>query len=122
LNALDDFGEFIDYFISGKAEMYYIAYASDTLDGVDIYQATLTSSDNYKNDEVSKLLDESAETVDPAKRLKLLQDVAVVADEDVPVVPLSTRDNLWLMNKDYDIAQDMPSSFLSVYFSKAQLK
>jgi peptide/nickel transport system substrate-binding protein len=107
---------------SGKAEMYYISYASDILDGVDIYQATVSSSDNYANASLDKILDEASQTVDPAKRLKLLQDAAVIVDNDIPVVPLSTRDNLWLMNQDYDIIQDMPSSLLSVYFYKAQQK
>lgn len=121
-NSIKDFGEFIDYFLGGKTEMYYISYASDTLDGVDIYQAAAASSDNYANKSLDKILDEASQTVDPAKRLKLLQDAAVIVDKDLPVLPLSTRDSLWLMNKDYDITQDMPSSLLSVYFYKTQLK
>lgn len=121
-NEAEDFGKFIDYFLAGKAEMYYISYASDTLDGADMYQSVVSSSASYSNESLDKKLDEASKTVDPAKRLKLLQDVAVIVDEDIPIVPLGTRDSLWLMNKDYDITQDMPSSLLSVYFYKTQLK
>lgn len=116
-----DFNEFIDFFLSAKVEMYYVVYASDTLDGLDIYQTTLPSS-TYNSASLNKLLDEAGNTVDPANRLKTLQDAAVIVDNDVPVVPLSTRDTIWLMDKDYAIVQDMPSSFLSVYFYKVQLK
>ncbi|HEX5797367.1 MAG TPA: ABC transporter substrate-binding protein [Candidatus Saccharimonadales bacterium] len=122
LDRHEDFSEFIDYFSTGKAEMYYIVYASDILDGLDIYQTTLTTTDNYKNDNLNKTLDEANRTVDPAKRLKLLQEAAVTVDKDVAVVPVSTRDAIWLMDKDYDIRQDMPSSLLSVYFYKTRLK
>lgn len=116
-----DFNEFIDYFLSGKVEMYYVVYASDILDGLDIYQTTLPPP-NYESASLNKLLDEASETADPANRLKLLQDAAVIVNDDVPVVPLSTRDSIWLMDKDYQITQDMPSSYLSVYLYKVQLK
>jgi ABC-type transport system substrate-binding protein len=116
-----DFNEFIDFFLSGEVEMYYVIYASDTLDGLDIYQTTLPPP-NYDSTELNKLLEQAGTTVDPAKRLKVLQDAAVVVDEDVPAVPLSTRDTIWLMDQDYQITQDMPSSFLSVYLYKVQLK
>ncbi|HEX5744563.1 MAG TPA: ABC transporter substrate-binding protein [Candidatus Saccharimonadales bacterium] len=117
----DDFSEFIDYFTSGKAEMYTVDYSSDTLDGLDIYTTTISDT-NYDNPDLTALLDEAGNETEPAKRLKLLQDAAVVIDKDVPVVPMSTENNLWLMDKDYVIEQDMPSSFISVYFYKVRLK
>ncbi len=117
-----DFNAFIDFFLSGKAESFYVVYTSDILDGLDIYETALTGTGNYDNEELNKLLAKAADTVDPATRLKLLQDAAVIIDKDVAIVPLSTQDNLWLMDKDYDITQDQPSSFLSVYFHKTKLK
>lgn len=116
-----DFDEYIDYFLSGKPAMYTVDYTSDTLDGVDIYKTTLFPP-YYDNAKFNKLVDEASTTVDPAQRLKLLQDAAVIVDQDIPVVPLSGQDNLWLMNKDYDIVQDMPNSYISAYFYKTQLK
>lgn len=118
----EDFNKFLDDFLSGKAEMFTVVYASDILDGLDVYQAVLSGTENYKNPELTKKLEEVGKTVDQQRRLKLLQEAAVIVDEDIPLVPVSTRDSLWLMNKDYDIVQDMPSSFLSVYLYKAQLK
>ncbi|HEX5456458.1 MAG TPA: ABC transporter substrate-binding protein [Candidatus Saccharimonadales bacterium] len=116
-----DFDEYIDYFLSGKPEMYIVDYTSDTLDGVDIYKTTIFSP-YYDNADFNKLIDEASNTVDPAQRLKLLQDAALIIDRDIPTVPLSTQDNLWLMNKDYNIVQDMPNSYISTYFYKTQLK
>lgn len=116
-----DFNDFIDFFLSGNAEMYYVVYASDTLDGLDIYQTTLPPP-NYDSTALNELLDEAGATVDPADRLRILQDAAAVVNDDVPVVPLSTRDSIWLMDQDYQITQDMPSSFLSAYLYKVQFK
>lgn len=112
-----DFNEFIDYFTGGKAQMYDVDYSSDTLDGLDIYTTTLPSA-NYSNPKVTDLLNQAGTTVDPAKRLKLLQDAATIIDQDVPVVPLYSVSDVWLMDKNYVIRQDMPSSLLSAYFSK----
>lgn len=121
VDAHTDFDEFINYFNSGKADMYTIDYSSDTLDGLDIYTTTLPDT-NYNNPKLTALLDQAGTTVDPAKRLKLLQDAAVIIDQDVAAVPLSTENDLWLMNKNYAIKQDLPSSYLPVYFYKVQLK
>lgn len=117
----NDFDEFIDYFLSGKPEMYTVDYSSDTLDGLDIFRTTISDA-YYKNPEFYQTLDKAGATIDPATRLKLLQDAALILDKDIPVVPLSTEDNLWLMDKDYKITQDMPSSYISVYFYKVQQK
>lgn len=116
-----DFNEFINYFNSGQAEMFEVDYASDTLDGLDIYSTTLDAA-NYSNPQVTSLLDQANAATDPAKRLKLLQQAATIIDQDVAVVPLSAQNDVWLMDKPYAIQQDMPSSLLSVYFSKVQQK
>ena len=116
-----DFNEFIDFFLSGDAEMYYVVYASDTLDGLDVLLTTLPPS-NYDSAPLNKLLEEAEETVDPARRLDVLQDAGAIIDDDIPAIPLSTRDSIWLMDRDYQITQDMPSSFLSAYLYKVQLK
>jgi peptide/nickel transport system substrate-binding protein len=121
LDRHPDFDEFIDYFSSGKAELYSVEYSSDTLDGLDIYNTTLDSA-NYNNPKLTALLNQAGATVDPAKRLKLLQDAAVVIDQDVAIVPLSTENSVWLLDKNYVIQQDMPSSFISVYFYKVHAR
>lgn len=112
--------EFIGYFITGKAEMYTIDYASDTLDGVDIY-TTVLPKENYNSPKVTALLDQANMTVDPAKRLKLLQQVATIVDEDVAVVPLGSAGAFWVMDKDYVLQQNMPTGYPPVYFYKVHL-
>jgi peptide/nickel transport system substrate-binding protein len=116
-----DFDEFINYFNGGQAEMYTVDYSSDTLDGLDIYGATLGNA-NYNNPQLASVLSQTNTTTDPAKRLKLLQDAAVIINQDVAAVPLSTQNDVWLMDRNYSIQQDMPSALISVYFSNVQLK
>ena len=112
-----DFNEFIDYFSAGSADLYDIEYSSDTLDGLDIYQTTLSDT-NYKNTKVTALLAQAATTTDQSKRLKLLQEVATVVDQDIPVIPLYAQEDVYWLDKNYDIHQDMPSSLISAYFYK----
>lgn len=115
-----DFDEFISYFSKGQAELFSVDYTSDTLDALDIYQTTLQSA-NYDNPKLTDLLNQAGMTVDPAKRLKLLQQAAVIIDQDVAVVPLTTEKDHWLMAQKYTIQQDMPSAYLPVYFYKVHL-
>jgi peptide/nickel transport system substrate-binding protein len=121
IDSHPDFDEFISYFSSGQAEMFSVDYSSDTLDGLDIYNTTLQSA-NYDNPKLTDLLNQANMTVDPAKRLKLLQDAAAIIDQDVAVVPISTENDLWLMDKNYAIQQDTPSSYLPVYVYRVHLK
>lgn len=121
LDLHSDFDEFIDYFSAGKAEMYDIVYSSDTLDGLDIYNSTLPLV-YYDNPALNTLFDQAAATTDASKRLKQLQDAAVIVNQEIPVVPLSTQDDIYYMDKDYVIQQDMPSSLISVYFYKVHEK
>ncbi len=116
-----DFDEFIDYFSSGKADMFKVNYSSDTLDGLDITTTTFTGP-NYANPKLDALIAQIDATTDPAKRLKLLQEAETLIDEDVAVVPLYSEDEVWLMDKNYDIVQDMPSALISAYFYKVELK
>jgi ABC-type transport system substrate-binding protein len=121
LDLHPDFDEFISYFSAGKAEMYVVDYASDTLDAADIYQTTLPPA-NYDNPKVNDLLAQANTTLNPATRLKLLQQITVLVDQDVPLVPLGTTSDTWLMNKPYDIRQDSTSGYLPVYFYTVKLK
>ncbi len=116
-----DFDEFIGYFTAGKADMYVVDYASDTLDGVDIYNTTLPVA-NYNNPKVTALLNQANTTINPATRLKLLQEVSSIVDQDVALVPFGSTSSLWVMNKDYAIQQDTPTGYIPVYFYKVHLK
>ena len=121
LDQHSNFDEFINYFSSGKAQMYVVDYASDTLDAVDVYQTTLPSA-NYNNPKVNDLLTQANTTLNPATRLKLLQQVAVLVDQDIPLVPFGTTADTWVMNKSYDIRQDSTSGYIPVYFYTVKLK
>jgi peptide/nickel transport system substrate-binding protein len=116
-----DFDEFISYFAAGKADMYVIDYASDTIDGVDVYNTTLPVA-NYNNPKVTALLDQANTTINPATRLKLLQEVGTIVDQDVALVPLGSTSSLWAMNQNYVIQQDTPTGYIPVYFYKVHLR
>ena len=49
----------------------------------------------YKNDEVTRLLEQSEETVDVAERADLVKQASEIMAEDLPLVPLYQRPNIY---------------------------
>ena len=111
-----DFDEFINFFTGGQAQIFLVDYSSDTLDGLDVYQSTIIDH-YYNNPQLTTILDQANTETNPAKRLKLLQQAATIIDQDVPVVPLFEGNDVWLMDQNYALHQDLPSAYISVYFS-----
>ena len=115
-----DFDNFINKYLDGQGQIFSLGYNSSTLDGADIFQSTLPPA-NYNNSQFTNLVSKAADTVDPAARLKLLQQAGTIVDQDAAVVPFSYTDHQWLMNKPYVLHQDLPAIYTSVYFYKVHL-
>jgi peptide/nickel transport system substrate-binding protein len=116
--SYNDFNTYVDEVFGGNTEMYYLVYISDILDGVDILTTIFQDSANYKNPKVDQLVEEASGTIDAQKRLNLLQEASKIIDDDAAIIPTYSKDLIWLMDKDYQITQDMPSTFLSAYLAK----
>lgn len=108
---------FINDWETGNEQILQIGYSSDTLDGVDIFQSSLPTAD-YDNPTLDSVLKQASTTIDPTKRISLLQQAGSIVDSDIAVVPLSYQNNIWLMDKSYVLHQDLPSDYISVYFYK----
>jgi peptide/nickel transport system substrate-binding protein len=116
-----DLGDEINNFIAGNGQMFDLGYSSSSLDGADVLESTIIPA-NYNNTTLNNLINQAADTVDPASRIKSLQQADSIISQNVAAVPFYYSDQLWLMNKPYVLHQDLQSAYISTYFYKVHLK
>jgi peptide/nickel transport system substrate-binding protein len=119
--VLPSLNDLVNAYLAGENQITLLAYSSSTLDGADVLGSTLIPA-NYSNTQLYNLINQATTTIDPASRLKLLQQAETIVSANVPVVPLYYNDNIYLMDKPYVLHQDLPALYISVYFNKVHLK
>lgn len=91
---------------SGKSDMYFFGWKSELGDSSDFLNSVAHTKDdkgrglynglNYSNSKVDELLEKSGEVMDPAKRIKPLQDVMdIIVTQDVIGVPLFESEKIF---------------------------
>jgi peptide/nickel transport system substrate-binding protein len=115
-----NFDDLINGYLGGQNQLTSLAYASNTVDGADVLESTIAQA-NYNNPQFYTLVNKATTTLDPSSRLKLLQQAETIVDQDIPAIPLSYNDNIYLMHKPYVLHQDLPALYVSVYFYKVHL-
>jgi peptide/nickel transport system substrate-binding protein len=109
--------------VNGKYDIIGLAYTSNYVDGLDILSFALTGTKNYDNPQVDSLLEQTTTTFDPSARIKLMQQVASIADKDKPVIPLYFHNRIFVLKPTNFVAiPDMPSFDNSVYYWKVYQK
>lgn len=118
--AVDDFDTFVNNAISGQYDMYYLADGSNLNDGLQLYSDLLSSqsTSNYSNPQVDDLINQVTATLDPTTRINKMKQIAVINDQDKPIIPLYTQNRLYSITKPYVITADMPGLSNSVYYWK----
>jgi peptide/nickel transport system substrate-binding protein len=116
----DNLNDLVNGFLNGQNEITSLAYASSTLDGADVLGSTIVPA-NYSNPKFYALVNQATTTINPAARLKLLQQAETIVSQDVPAIPLYYDDNVYLMNQPYVLHQDLSGLYTSVYFYKVHL-
>ena len=115
---IPDFDAFLARVDTGKADLVLQGYSSDFLDGSD-FLSELTGYTMYKNEEISKLVDEASQSLDSADRLAKLKQASKLAAEDVAVLPLAYPQDVYGMNKAYILTPDTTSTLVQAYYWKA---
>jgi peptide/nickel transport system substrate-binding protein len=94
-----EFATSLDLADKGNYEAYVLAWSGRADPDGNLYSFHVTKQPlnyaGYSNPEVDKLVKESRETVDPAARLKLFEQVAAHVLKDRPIVYLYHRHLLW---------------------------
>jgi peptide/nickel transport system substrate-binding protein len=121
LSSVANLNDLITNFLNGTNQITPLAYSSNTVDGADVIESTMIPS-NYANSKLYNLVNQATTTIDPATRLKLLQQAETIIDQNVASIPLFYNVNIYLMNKPYQLHQDLPALFISVYYYKVHLK
>jgi len=112
-----DIGSLVNVAFAGQTDMFYLAYDSGDLDGLDIIQNVVTvSSTNYNNADINNLVNQASKTLDPATRIKLIQQISQKVASDIPDIPLYTQTRNYAYNKNYHLQVDIPADAIGVYF------
>lgn len=112
-----NFNTWLNNFTGGNAQMTYLGYSSDILDGVDILQ-TAVETPNYNNPALNNLVNKASVDLNPTTHIQLLQQASKLVSQQVPVVPFNYDTDYYVMDKPYVLHQDLSSEFTSVYFYK----
>jgi ABC-type oligopeptide transport system substrate-binding subunit len=96
------------------------AQGSSLLDGGDAVTQSLPHA-SYENPAVDRLLLQANSTLNPIDHLNALKQVSQIIADDVPVIPLYTNQNQWIMDRAYIVPEDTLVSGLGVYLWKVHL-
>lgn len=118
--AADSFGVLLENMAEGKNDATMISYSSDVLDGSDVFKQVIQGTKNYQSDDLDKLLEDAAGTLNQAERLAILQKASKHLYDNAAVVSLFNRNRLWASDKPYainfdNLAQAPGISFWKVY-------
>jgi peptide/nickel transport system substrate-binding protein len=112
-----DVGSLVNIAFAGQSDMFYLAYDSGDLDGLDIIQNVVTvASSDYQSSDINNLVDQAGKTLDPATRIKLLQEISQKVASDIPDIPLYTQTRTYAVNKNYHLQVDIPGDAVGAYF------
>ena len=106
---------------TGGSEINFSRYETDTLDAMQVFTDNFQNA-NYDNPAINKLIVQANKTLDPAKRLSLLQDISKLLMDDVAWVPLYSYTTHWMHDPTIVITKDLPGTTIGAYFWKVYAK
>lgn len=121
LKKVDDFGQLIQDVMSGKSQLAFLAFSSDTLDGGDVFTQVVQQTGNFKSATLDSYLDQASTTLDPSKRLDILQKTSKYLTDEVAAIPLYSRYRIWVMDKPYVLPADTVSADPGIAFWQAYM-
>ncbi len=118
----DGFDAFVNKLIAGEGDIFWLSYTTNTLDGLDIMNNTVSGTANYSSDEIARLTEQASSTIDPTARIAILQEMEQYIDKNVPTIPLYSKTRNIVLVKPYHVEIDLPSTGIGVYFWKVYQK
>lgn len=116
LSKVPDVNTEVGIAFGGQTDLFYLSYTSNLLDGLDIFNSIVVGNSDYNNNQVSNLANQAGSTLDPAARIKLLQQISQQVAKDIPDVPLFTQTRNYAVMKPYHVQVDLPSTEAGLYF------
>ncbi|HSW85501.1 MAG TPA: ABC transporter substrate-binding protein [Candidatus Saccharimonadales bacterium] len=113
--VVEDFNDYVNQVYSGKADLFYLGYSSNTLDGLDMINNTAGITDNYNNSDMQTLIDQASNTINPASRTASMQKIEQLIAKEQPVIPLFTQVRTYPLTKPYVVTVDLPSIAVGAY-------
>lgn len=107
--------------IGGHTDMYYQSFGSDLVDSSDVMAGMVIDTNSYHNPQLDALYQKAATTMDPAKRLQILQQANKQVMDDVAVIPMYAPDSpyVWLQKPNLHAPQQMMTGMSGAFFWQA---
>ncbi len=108
--------------IGGGTDMYYNVVSSSYVDGSDVLSDFIDSA-NYTNAAIDKLNTQAGQTLDPAKRVAILQQMGKLVEDDQADIPVYQR-QAYVLATDSTIvlSRDTIATTVGTYFWRTYAK
>ncbi|HUA13263.1 MAG TPA: ABC transporter substrate-binding protein, partial [Candidatus Sulfotelmatobacter sp.] len=106
----------INTLTSGTAQMFYIGYTTNTLDGLDIINNTVQELPYYMNAELTNLANQAASNLNGAARSATVQQMEQIIYDNAPVVPILNTTAVYVLTQPYVVTPNDPSAGIGAYF------
>jgi ABC-type transport system substrate-binding protein len=113
---VNDFNTFLSQVADGQGDIFFLAYTTDTLDGLDMINNTVAGTQNYTSTELNTLISQAGSTLDPTTRIATLQKLEQLVATDIPTIALYTQVRTYVLTKPYVVNVSLPSTFTGTYF------
>jgi peptide/nickel transport system substrate-binding protein len=116
VSEIGDLGTLVNMEFAGQGDMFYLAYVSSTLDGLDIINNTVAGTQNFSSAELTSLINQTDVAFNPATRNADLYKIEHLVASDIPAVPLYTETRTYILTKPYTIKNNLPDILTGTYF------
>jgi len=113
---VSDFGTFITAANAGQYDLFTAGDTSATVDGLDVLTDLLTNNKNYDNPQIDSLIAQAGGTLNASDRINDMQQIATIVNDEKPIVPLYTENQVFVLTKPYVVTPNMPDLETSSYF------
>ncbi len=120
--AVNDFNTFLNQVVNGQGDIFFLAYTTDTLDGLDMVNNTIAGTANYTSTELTTLINQAGSTLDPTTRITVLQKIEQLVASDIPTIALYTQVRTYVVTKPYVVNVNLPSTYTGTYFYQVYQK
>jgi peptide/nickel transport system substrate-binding protein len=120
--GINNFNNFINQVVAGQGDMFFLAYTTDTLDGLDMVNNTVAGTANYNSAELNSLISQASSALDPTTRIAILQKIEQLIANQIPTIALYTQVRSYVLTKPYVVNVSLPATYTGTYFYQVYQK
>ncbi len=111
-----DLNDLVNKSFGGQIDIFSLTDDSATLDGLTFFTDLLQGNEIYHNEQVDNLIAQASSALNPSERVAILQKISQIASKELPIIPLYTPTDSFVLTKPYHMQIDIPSAWAGIYF------